>query len=282
MIEVLSAGIFTTIQDQGRFGFRNIGVPLSGVMDQYLTFMANNLVANSGDKAVMEMTFSGPILKFHKDTFIAITAGEQVVFLNDKSISLNSVISVKQGDTLKLGSISQGVRGDLAVAGGFDSEMLLNSQSYYQGITQTPKIEKNDLLKFNLENTSKIRNRSVIKLDKQHFENNKIEVYPGPEFELLSNDLKTKLLRKKFIVSAQSNRMAYKFEKTACLSSNEIITSSVHPGTVQLTPSGDLIVLMRDAQTTGGYARIFQLTDKSINQLAQKSSGSEVTFKMVN
>jgi allophanate hydrolase subunit 2 len=76
--------------------------------------------------------------------------------------------------------------------------------------------------------------------------------------------------------------MAYKFEKIVNLSAKEIITSSVQSGTVQLTPSGDLIVLMRDCQTTGGYARVMQLTEKSINQLAQKPSGLEVAFKLVN
>ena len=278
----MSAGIFTTIQDQGRFGFRNIGVPLSGVMDQYLALMANNLVGNAMDKTVMEMTFSGPTFKFHRDAFVAITAGEQTVFLNDMVVSVNTVHSIKQGDVLKLSSISKGVRSYLAVAGGFDSEEILSSQSFYQGITNESKIEKGDLLNFNIEETNKIINRSVIKLDKQHFENNEIEVYPGPEFELLSNEMKTKLLRKKFIISAQSNRMAYKFEKIVNLSAKEIITSSVQSGTVQLTPSGDLIVLMRDCQTTGGYARVMQLTEKSINQLAQKPSGLEVAFKLVN
>jgi allophanate hydrolase subunit 2 len=105
-----------------------------------------------------------------------------------------------------------------------------------------------------------------------------IDVLKGPEFEMLSKTQKDALFSKPFIVSKNNNRMAYQLTETLSNNLDSIITSSVLPGTVQLTPSGKLIVLMRDCQTTGGYPRILQLKESSINVLAQKFADSEISF----
>jgi allophanate hydrolase subunit 2 len=105
-------------------------------------------------------------------------------------------------------------------------------------------------------------------------------VFKGPEFEMLPLEMQKELFKSPFKINPQSNRMACLLDSQTIFSAQEIITSAVQPGTVQLTPSGKIIVLMRDAQTTGGYARIFQLTEMAINILAQKPAGSKVMFKL--
>ena len=285
MIEVLAAGIFSTIQDRGRFGFRNMGVPVSGAMDQYSAFVANSLVDNDTNAAVLEMTFNGPHLKFHEKTTIALVGAQINIKLNKDIIKQNTVILINKGDTLSLGTISHGVRCYLAIAGGFNTEKILNSRSYYPEITNQSQLKKGDKIDFASQTNLKILNHSIVHLDEQHFSNPLLSVHPGPEFNTLSDSIKANLFRKKFKISPTSSRMAYKFDSPIALvlgdSVPEITTSSVQPGTVQLTPSGDVIVLMRDCQTTGGYARIFQLTEQSINQLSQKQTASEISFHII-
>jgi len=107
-----------------------------------------------------------------------------------------------------------------------------------------------------------------------------IEVYPGPEFSLLSDKQKKQLTNTILYVTPQSNRMGILLDGLVVSNVKEIITAPVQPGTVQLTPSGKCIVLMRDAQTTGGYARVLQLSNEGINRIAQKRPGETLNFKL--
>lgn len=278
MIEVVSAGLFSTIQDQGRLGFRNIGVPISGAMDVYSAHLANALLDNHKGCAVLESTIIGPTLKFHQDSFIVLTGAYGEPKLNDATLSLNTVIEIHKGDILSIGKITQSTWSYMAVLGGIKSQKILNSRSFYPGITDNFKIEKGDKLIIK-DYPSKIINRA--KVNVQYSNENTIHVTKGPEYELLHEASKNNLLNFRFKLSSQSNRMAYKLAHHCELKAKEIITSSVQPGTVQLTPSGELIILMRDCQTTGGYARVLQLTDRAINQLSQRKTDEVVLFKLV-
>ena len=108
-----------------------------------------------------------------------------------------------------------------------------------------------------------------------------MEVFKGPEFEYLTLEQQAQLFNNKLTISNLNNRMAYQFKEPLKNNLNPIITSQVLPGTVQLTPSGNLIVLMRDCQTTGGYPRILQLKETSINVLSQKMTGQTLQFKLL-
>lgn len=279
MVEVISAGIFSTIQDQGRFGYRNIGVPVSGAMDRNNSDFANALLNNDYKCAVLESTIIGPSLLFHQDTFIAVTGAECDLKLNHQSVCINKVIYIKKGDILSFGKVNTGVRNYLAVAGGWQTPVVLGSRSYYPEITNELQIHSGDRLLISLQ-VDKIINRTTVKFNSSQVKNNVLQVTIGPEFNLLDNRSRHNLISQSFKVSPQSNRMAYKLNHGTKLAAKEIITSSVQPGTVQLTPSGELIVLMRDCQTTGGYARVLQLTENAINHLAQKSAGKKVLFSI--
>ena len=281
MIEVISAGIFSSIQDQGRFGSRNIGVPVSGAMDLYSANLANALLNNSLESAVLETTVIGPVLHFLNDTFISITGAVCPIELNGIPIPNNCVHKVNATSTLSIGRVQNGMRTYLGIAGGFQTKKVLKSRSYYHGITKNKQIRQGDLLKTSLK-FKKIINRAKVKTKLSHLNQHAISVTYGPEFNRLEKQTQDKLLTSQFILSNQSNRMAYRLDKYQRISAAEIITSSVQPGTVQLTPSGELIILMRDCQTTGGYARVLQLTENSINQLAQKSAGSDIKFVVNN
>jgi allophanate hydrolase subunit 2 len=170
----------------------------------------------------------------------------------------------------------------MAIKGGITSEIRLGSSSFYLSVTKEGQLKKNDTLLFDQsDKKSTDTNKSEIKTE-FGFDSNELEVFKGPEFELLPKSIQNKLENTSFTINTQSNRMAYWLEHSEDISAKDIITAPVQPGTVQMTPVGKVIVLMRDAQTTGGYARIFQLTKNSIDLLAQKRAGETVSFKIMD
>lgn len=280
MVEVLNKGFYTTVQDLGRAKHQNLGVPISGVMDQRAAKLANAMVGNNENEAVLEITMSGPKLKFGKASVIAIAGANMSPLLNGKPIKNNRFHLIKKDDVLSFGRLISGFRCYLAVLGGFQTKTVLGSRSMYQGITSKFKIEKRDILEIQPVNSSSVqKHHSGLRVDEDYINDSTISVYEGPEFYQLKDSQKEQLFSKPFTISKDNNRMAYQLQEVIPNSLEPIITSPVLPGTLQLTPSGKLIVLMRDCQTTGGYPRVLQLTNEAINTLAQKYSGNSISFQ---
>ena len=281
MIEVIKPGLYSSIQDKGRFGFENYGVPISGSMDQFSAILSNKIINNNDNDAVMEITMIGPTLKFNTETTISITGADMSPSLNGERINLFKPYIIKNGDILSFGKLKAGLRTYLSVLNGFKTKKIMNSRSMYANITEEFRISKGD--KLNIE--SKINSNNTISLNDfdylNHFKGPYIEVYKGPEYEKLSIKQQTNLFNKKFTVSNKNNRMAYQINETIENNLDSIITSLVMQGTVQLTPSGKIIVLMRDNQTCGGYPRILQLNESSINKLSQKHMNDKIIFKLI-
>lgn len=280
-ILILSEGMHCSIQDLGRKGYRSFGVPISGAMDKYSAILANKLLNNDEKLPVMEITLVGPKMMFEDHSLIVLTGADMSPELNGTPIKMNYVYEVKTSDVLSFGALKAGVRTYLGVKGGFKTEKKMNSYSYYDGITSKNKISKGERLKIasfdaNLEVTS-----SKIKVKSSHFNLRKLEVTKGPEFNRLTKKHRELLFSKQFKIDKLNNRMGYRLKnKFPPIKDSEIITSAIIPGTVQLTPSGKLIIMMRDCPTTGGYPRILQLTDVAINQLAQKKENDTFKFDL--
>lgn len=283
MIEVLHPGLYTSIQDLGRFGYRNKGVPNSGVMDAISAGLANALLNNTVDCALLEMTVIGPKLLFTSDTAIAITGADMSPKLNDKRIPNNSVIHIKNGDVLSFGNAVNGARCYLAVKGGIQSECILNSRSQFKNITQKINVAKNDCLEIESFAETNFKTASgKLRLKDAFFNTNALVVYKGPEFDILKSEDQNTVFNTEFTISNNSNRMGFQLKEIIAPHNTSIITSPVLPGTIQLLPSGRLIVLMKDAQTSGGYPRILQLSDKAISILAQKKFGDGIQLMLSN
>ncbi|APY12199.1 allophanate hydrolase [Seonamhaeicola sp. S2-3] len=281
MINVLAPGIYSTIQDFGRIGFQEYGVPYSGVMDRKAATLANAILGNSPDLPVLEITMQGPKLQFQCTTTICVTGANLSAKLNNSLFSNNKPMMVKSGDILSFGSLKQGIRAYVAVKDGFQTEQVMHSYSMYSGITKKKKLEKGDVLKISTANNLLRNYNASIKINFDYFNLKTLEVFKGPEFDMLSKKQKNQLLNTEFTISKNNNRMAYQFNELLENNLKPIITSPVLPGTVQLTPSGNLIVLMRDCQTTGGYPRVLQLKESAINLLAQKYTNQAVLFQLV-
>ena len=276
MIKFISKGLYTTIQDDGRFGYRNIGVPSSGYMDRESAQIANLIIDNPINNPLIEATLIGPTIKFEKSTFICITGSDFNPMLNESRISLYTPVKVNKGDILKINNSSIGSRRYISIKGGIKVDKVLGSKSYYPQISDSSIIEKGDEFKFETNNSE-----PNYKLINQKFELNKnLKVFKGPEFNSLNKGSINKIIDQEFSIGI-NNRMAYNLKEKIQAGTTSIISSPVIPGTVQLTPSGQMIILHRDCQTTGGYPRILQLDEKSLNSLAQLRIGDKIKFEIV-
>lgn len=278
MIKVIQPGIYSVVQDVGRVGFAKFGVPLSGVMDSYSASLANHLLNNKLTEAVVEITFGGCQFYYEKATQISITGADFNPVINGVSVAMNSVINIKENDILTFGNRVFGVRTYVAILGGIQSEEKLKSKSFYKGVSVNFMLKKGDVIPYKHNILRGEMKFSKIKVDDKNFNSNVIYCSKGPEFDLLSNKQKEKLTNFVFAISNDNNRVGYRLEEPLENVLESILTSGVLPGTVQLTPSGKLIILMRDCQVTGGYPRVLQVSETGINRLAQKTTGDKIEF----
>ncbi|OBQ55295.1 biotin-dependent carboxyltransferase family protein [Tamlana sp. s12] len=280
MIKVLNSGLYSSIQDLGRYGFQKYGVPYSGAMDKQAMLFANTILVNAEDSAVLEMTMLGAKLEFQCDTFICISGADMRAKLNGTRIPNYKMIAVKAADVLSFSSAIGGIRTYLAVKGGFKTDVVMRSRSMYQGVTHSHVIQDDDLLAIEPQSDQSYPKNARLKISKDDFLQSQLGVFKGPEFDLLSEAQQKLLIGKPFTISKNNNRMAYQLEEPIVNTLEPIITGPVLPGTVQLTPSGNLIILMRDCQTTGGYPRVLQLNQESLNCLAQKYASQIIVFAL--
>lgn len=281
MVRVLKPGFYSTIQDIGRFGFQEYGVPYSGVLDAYAASVANMLLGNPKNTAVMEITMTGPILQFDNETIICLSGADMSPMLNGVPVANNKAIKVPNNAVLSFGKLKSGFRTYLAVMGGFKTEEIMQSRSMFKGVTTSHVLAKGDMLDVKNIVKSLVDKHASIKFNNSYLKSNMVEVFKGPEFDRLSERQQKFLLTHEFYVSKDNNRMAYQLEDFLENNLEAIITSLVLPGTVQLTPSGRLIVLLRDCQTTGGYPRVLQLKESAMDIMAQKYTGSKINFGLV-
>jgi allophanate hydrolase subunit 2 len=166
------------------------------------------------------------------------------------------------------------------VKGGFLSPLILGSRSMYKPVTPVNALKKEDLLTYRSLDRDSNKHNANVRFSPEIIESDVLEVYKGPEFNKLQPQIQKQLLELNLKVSKFNNRMAYQLAPTFNNNLDQIITAPVLPGTVQLTPSGQLIVLMRDCQTTGGYPRVLQLTEKAISIMSQKTTGNNLKFRL--
>jgi biotin-dependent carboxylase-like uncharacterized protein len=278
MLSVLKPGFFNSIQDKGRVGFAGIGIPVSGVMDAYASDRANSVLNNSLDAAVVELYSGSCEFQFLRPTFICVSGGDFSPKLNQQAIGLNKKISISKDDILSFGKANYGARCYLAIAGGIQSEVKLKSRSFYKGITQDIFLQKGMQIAISKVTKSELVSNASIKVNALHFSSRNIKCYKGPEFEQLQAAQQKELFEKLFSISKDISRMGYRLNETITNTLPSILTSAVLPGTVQLTPAGKIIILMRDCQVTGGYPRVLQLPEGAINCIAQKSTNSQFQF----
>lgn len=277
--KILKTGPGTSIQDLGRTNGSKFGIPSSGVMDQKSVIWINHVLQNNLGEAVLEVSQPGLKIQFDAPTFLSLAGARAKVMVNQIEITNPSLIPIQKGDVLEMGQFSKGSRVYIGVKSGFQTETILDSRSQFGPVTFQSMVKTGDLVPFKRLNLEDFAIRGAKpRWNTNWFEKEEIKVYPGPDWNLLNPEQQTTIKKKVFHLSKLSNRMGIQLEELIENKLPELPTNPVFPGTVQLTPGGKLLVLMRDAGVTGGYLRILQLSEHAISQLSQKSAGSQIRF----
>ena len=277
-VTVNRAGMLTTVQDLGRRGHRAVGVPLSGAMDPFALRVANSLVGNPENTAALEFTLFGPELGFAHDALVAATGGDF------GALPLWQPVNVRAGEPVKFSGARRGCRGYLAVAGGFAVAPVLGSRSTFlragfggwQGralrdgdVLQAPEFARRIVGHWHLDE----------RILPAYSDSPTVRVVRGAQADEFTGEF----FASGFKVTPQSDRMGVRLAGPALARSGagELISATVVPGTIQVPPDGQPIVLMADAQTIGGYPQLAHVISVDLPLVAQLRPGDTVRFREV-
>lgn len=275
---VLKPGPYSTFQDLGRPGFRAFGVPVGGAMDIVAHQKANALLGNAAQAATIECTMGGLVLQWQKTAKIALT-GAGTAYINGQNMSLDQVYEVSAQDVLEIRFNPSGLRSYLAVEGGFASPTILHSKSMNPLIRIGAPLKKGDAV---FVDHTKVNATD----DKTSWSNPTktpdIRVYPGPEFDWLSPESQARFFSQNYTMSHRFDRMGchVQSDPLTISTTRELLSTAVAPGTIQCTPAGQLILLLQDCQTIGGYPRVGQIAAVDLPKVAQWVPGEKRIFTM--
>ena len=284
--EVIKAGIFTTLQDRGRFSFSHLGVTNSGVMDEYAALAAQKLLDNDLNTNILEIAFSNLQLKVKADTTLSITGAFCEFFINDELKKTWQVYRIKKGDIVRIGKILQGQRVYLAVKDGFNipKEFGSNSTTIKEALggISGSKIKDGDILVFK-ENNEYIKNRWHEKYLPIYEKELDLRVILSYQEESFKEEEKDKFFNSIYTISPDFNRMACKLKGESINTSlTGIISEAITFGSIQIPKDGQPIILLKERQTIGGYAKIGSVFSIDCFKLAQMKIGSKIRFKQID
>ncbi len=292
-IEIVKAGLFCTIQDGGRKGFQHLGINPSGAMDPVAMQVANLLIQNKPDEALIEFFYPAPAFQFKQAAFIALSGADFGATIDDTPVPIHQPIFVPANATLKFIKKTKGHIGYLAIQGGLALNEWLNSFStntrVIAGGFDGRNLMKGDLIAFKTtthfpKETEGLQILPWIADTKGLYQVERIRYLPGREFSLLNQASQQFMTNAQFTVQADSDRMGYRLKGPLLRLKKtiELISSGVTNGTLQLLPSGQCIVLLADHQTTGGYPRIGHIIQADLPSLVQQAPGTIIQMVPVN
>lgn len=286
-LKFLKAGLQTRIQDRGRPNNRSQGVSVGGALDQESATIANKIVGNDLGSPVFETTILGPSIQFTGDEcFISITGADMSPTLNGKPIEMYKPVRVDQNSILDFGRLNSGCRGYIAVNGKWQVRNWLNSASAtfpdLPDVTPDSFIVKGSAV--NVVHSGTLAEPLNHQFQPQVLrEEQTIRVLPGPEIDMFSQVTLDTFFSTAHPIMPASNRWGYRLDSHIPTRDpgQEIISSGVIPGTIQIPHSGGPIILMADAQTTGGYPRLAVVISEDMDSLGQAKPGDTLRFRMV-
>ena len=284
-IKILDAGLLSSVQDQGRYGYQRAGVSTTGAMDEFASRVANKILGNDENSAVIETTMKGISFEFLSDGAFTITGGNCETTLNGVSIKLWEAYKGKKGDVVKMGLCKGGLRNYIAFAGGIDVPVVMNSRTTNLkakiGGVNGRKLMVNDeitILPVELSNIElkKFNKKYIPEFPKEI----KIRVILGQQVdEFTEKGVKT-LFDGKYSITNESDRMGMRLlgEGIEHKKGADIISDGMTIGAVQVPGNGQPIIMMADRQTTGGYTKIGNVITVDLPVLAQAMPGTKIQF----
>ena len=280
-LKIIRPGMFTTVQDCGRWGFQAFGVGVSGAMDLCSHRRSNELVGNKNEDATLEVTLLGPEIEFIVDSTIAVAGAEFQLMLDGAFVQMHQALDVRAGSRLKFGERTRGARAYLAVAGGIDVPAVLGSRATHtvaaMGGFEGRALRAGDILK---KGTGVSFRKSTEKTAREYGPlllpagGAKLRVIAGPKGSGL-------LTTHRYTISPQSNRIGYRLDGPAVFErpTGEMISTAVPIGAVQVPPTGHPILLMADHAPTGGYVVAATVITADLPLAGQLAPGDWVEFQ---
>jgi len=282
MIKVIKSGPLLSIQDFGRNGYRHLGVSQSGSLDPYAQTIANCLLNNDKNAAVLEVTVGLCELAFECNTVIALFGADLNATLDEKPIYPGWTYNIKQKQVLKFSTGRAGLRAYIAVKGGIQSPVVMNSKATdlnagFGGLNGKSLIA-GDTIKIT-PYQSECTQCGALMPPKRKI----VRVYPSPHAQLFSKQIINGFTQSSFKVSHNSNRMGVRLQSDnySLTHSHSLPSLAVSPGSIQLPPNGEPIVLLNDAQTTGGYPLLGTVIEADLHQFAQYRPLDTIEFEYV-
>ena len=288
VFRVVVPGPYTTVQDKGRFGYQQFGIPPTGALDRFAYRVANMLVGNPEHAAVLETTIMGPRMEVLAETDVALTGGEAAITVNNQAMGNWCSFRIQPGDVLSVGQVKSGCRSYLAVTGGIDVPLVMESRSCYVGAGigghEGRILAKEDILKRSEGGLQGSPLQVPKALIPAYVSDVLLRAVPGPQDDFFDEGLNT-FFASEFAVSSNANRMGYRLEGPKILHKEGVLKSIISepslPGGVQIPPDGQAIILLVE-QTVGGYTKIATVISADIPRVAQAKPGDKIRFQKVN
>lgn len=284
---VLTPGLYTTVQDNGRYGYQKYGIPVSGVLDSFSARIANALVGNDSNCALLEITVFGPTLRVMNDAYIAVTGADVEVLLNKKKNDTWKAFRVRPGDLVEIGQARSRCRAYLAVTGGIQVAPVMGSMSCCAGGgfggTDGRPLQEGDKI---MRGSGRFLQRSLqlpVELLPNFGSEIVLRAIAGPQDDYFDEGVAT-FFSAEFVVSQDSNRIGCRLEGPPVRRKEGMPTSIISEpsmaGGIQITPNGQPIILLRE-QTIGGYAKIATVISADLDLIGQASPGTRIRFEKV-
>lgn len=281
-LKVMNPGLFTTVQDMGRYGHQAEGFSPAGAMDYRAYMLANRLLGNDMNAAALEMTLHGASFEVLEDIIIATAGAKMPMHVDNREVDIGTVVTLSKGEKLSFGAAVSGSRTYLAAEGGFDVRLVLGSASTHTrsgiGGFDGRTLKAGDRLKVHGGGVPR-RLARVKVLDDDEI----IHVIPGQQYERFKENLDA-FYESGYELSKDCDRMGFRLDGSVieAEAGHDVLSEPTQLGSVQIPKDGKPIILLNDRQTAGGYARIATVALADIPKLVQKRQGDRIYFKEID
>ena len=281
---VIRPGMLTTVQDAGRWGVQARGVPVAGPMDPCSHRVANALVGNARDAALLEVTLIGPDLEFEDERIVAIAGAEFHVTLDGRGVPMHAPFVVSSGARLTFGARQRGARAYLAVSGGIATPPVLGSRATHVisavGGLDGRALRAGDRLPLLPSPVAQPAGAPVEPIVPLPGGTARVRVMAGPQREYFAPDALAMLESAPYMIRPDSDRMGFRLDGPVLTHTRgaDVISDATPLGVLQVPASGQPILLMADRQTTGGYPKIATVITADMPIAGQLGPGDAIQF----
>lgn len=283
-LKIINPGLFTTVQDLGRYGYESYGFTPAGVMDYESYYLANALLGNDYNCGVLELTLYGITFEVLHSTSMSSAGAEMELTINEEPFDTGTAVDLVKGDIVKFGGVKKGARTYIAFSGGLDLPKELGSYSTHtrskMGGYKGRVLKAGNILP--VKGKTVEHNFPVI--TKVLTEDTEIRFIPGQQNDRFDSVNKRIFTESEYTLTKDSDRMGCRLEGPAVESADDddILSEPTQFGSIQVPKNGQPIVLLADRQTAGGYKKIGTVAKVDLPKIAQKKPGEKITFTEVS